>query len=475
MKFIRICLALAASFSALTPLCQARVELMPCKNNFTPQQQIELGQKAAAQVYKQMPVLPDSNPVSQYVQRLGMKLAAQAPGYKWPYNFHVADVAEINAFALPGGSIFVNLGTIQAATNEAQLAGVMAHEISHVVLQHSVCNAVKQQRVGLIAGLGQIAAGVLLGGAGGDLAAQGIGMSAGLGFLKMSRGAEKQADLLGVGILYDAGYDPRAMAQFFEILQSKYGAGGSQFMSDHPNPGNRSEYIDKEIATFVAKPNTVTTTPAFTQIHAQVAGMHAYTAKEISSGGWKKQDPNQPVSTGVNEPVGVSAAGAAAADAVSPDGWQTFQGSGFTIQLPADWKIYGDQSAAMFTTPNGMARSAGGGPGNVIEGALTDRYQPENPGNLDSALDGLMTEIARDNPGLTPGARSDVTVSGVAGRSMESENRSANDGRGEHDWIVALPQRNSSLLRYFVFIAPSADFERMRPTFSRMLQSITFR
>ncbi len=120
-----------------------------------------------------MPVLPDSSPVTQYVQQLGRKLAAQAPGYKWPFNFHVANVAEINAFALPGGSIFVNLGTIQAATDEAQLAGVMAHEISHVVLQHSVCNAEKEQRVGLLAGLGQLAAGVVLGSTAGEIAQAG--------------------------------------------------------------------------------------------------------------------------------------------------------------------------------------------------------------------------------------------------------------------------------------------------------------
>src|SRR5215472_16634761 len=134
-----------------------------------------------------MPVLPDSSPATQYVQRLGNKLTANAPGYRWPYNFHVATVAEINAFALPGGSIFVNLGTIQAASNEAQLAAVMSHEISHVVLQHSVCNLEKEQRVGLLAGLGQIASGIVLGDTTiGALAQKGIGLTAGLSFLRMS-------------------------------------------------------------------------------------------------------------------------------------------------------------------------------------------------------------------------------------------------------------------------------------------------
>ncbi len=156
-------LATLALLVIQAPYAHAAVEFTPCKNNFSTEQQIQLGDKAAQQVYKEMPVLPDSSPITEYVRQLGERLTAVAPGYQWPYNFHVANVAEVNAFALPGGTVFVNLGTIQAAESEAQLAGVMAHEISHVVLQHSVCNAEKQQRVGLLAGLGQIAAGVILG------------------------------------------------------------------------------------------------------------------------------------------------------------------------------------------------------------------------------------------------------------------------------------------------------------------------
>jgi len=286
-------LAILALVVIQAPALDAAVEFTPCKNNFSTEQQIQLGAKAAQQVYKQMPVLPDSSPISQYVRQLGERLTAVAPGYKWPYNFHVANVAEVNAFALPGGTVFVNLGTIQAAESEAQLAGVMAHEISHVVLQHSVCNAEKQQRVGLLAGLGQIAAGVILGGAAGDIAAQGIGLGAGLGFLKMSRAAERQADLEGAKIAYNAGFDPRGLPQFFETIETKYGSGRSQFMSDHPNPGNRTEYIAKEIASFPPRSDSITTTPEFERVKDQVIVMHAYTAREVASGIWKRQNPNQ--------------------------------------------------------------------------------------------------------------------------------------------------------------------------------------
>src|SRR5205823_10904955 len=137
--------------------------------------QEKLGLQAAAEVYKQMPVLPDSNPVSQYVQQLGKKLERVIPQqYSWPYQFHVVQQKEINAFALPGGPIFVNVGTITAADNEAQLAGVIAHEMSHVYMQHSAKQAPKQEWASVLGALGG-----LLGGAAGDLAQMGIQLGAG--------------------------------------------------------------------------------------------------------------------------------------------------------------------------------------------------------------------------------------------------------------------------------------------------------
>ncbi len=453
----------------MAPRVYGSAEFTPCKNNFTTQQQIGLGDKAKAQVYKTMPVLPDSSPVTRYIQQLGDRLTAVAPGRKWPYNFHVVDVAEINAFALPGGSIFVNLGTIQAAATEAQLAGVMAHEISHVVLQHSVCNAEKQQRVGLFAGLGQLAAGVLLGDAAGAVVSEGIGMTAGLSFLKMSRGAERQADLEGVGIAYDAGYDPHGLPQFFETIEQKYGAGGAQFLSDHPNPGNRTEYVDKEIASYPPK-EYLPTSAAFRQVKAEVAGMHAYTAKEVSSGIWKTQAPNQTVSSGVNQVLGARA-GTVTPDLNTGGAWRTLRGDGFTMEIPGNWKVYGTQTSQMVGPSGGIARSPDGGAGNVVYGMLTDRYQPRAGVTGPAAVDALIGEISGDNPGFSAGAPRAIGVAGAAGQSVECRNPQANGGRGEQDWVVAF-QRPDGSLRYFVFVAPTPDFARLKPAFQQMLKSL---
>jgi hypothetical protein len=458
--------------AAAAPQAWAEVDLKPCDNHISPRKQIELGKKVAAQVYQQMPVLPDSSPVTQYVQSVGAKLVAYAPGYRWPFQFHVVDAAEINAFALPGGQVFVNLGTIQAAEDEAQLAAAMAHEISHVVLQHSVCNMEKEAPFAAIAGLGQLAARVVLGnGVLGGLAQNTIGMGFGLGFMKMSRGDEKQADEEGAQILYDAGYDPRAMPQFFEVIEGKYGSGGAQFLSDHPNPGNRTEYIDKEIRRFPPRSRSVTDTPEFRQIHQQVATMQAYTAKQIASGEWKHKNPNQTVSTGINEystQLGPDAG--VAVDSTAPTSWSTFRGDGFTMQVPSSWRALGNRESAMVAPQGGITEDASGQLGNLEYGVMTDVYLPDADGPGDEDFRALLEELTRENPGMDLSAVGHVQVAGQRAPNVESVTPSANQSKGEHDWIVGIPSGGG--LRYFVFVAPEPDFARLRPTFERILESI---
>ena len=436
----------------------ARYNPRPCKNAFTEQQEITEGQKVAAEVWKQMPVLPDSDPVSRYVQQLGARLVEYAPGYKWPYNFHVVNVEDINAFALPGGSIFVNVGTIQAAETEAQLAGVMAHEISHVAQRHSTCNLTRQRTRSLWAGIGEIAAGIAMPGIGGAAVQQGIGLTAGLSFLKMSRDSEKQADLMGTDILYDAGYDPRALPQFFEVIQGKYGEGGSQFLSDHPNPGNRVGYVNDEIDTLPPRAHYVKTSPEFARIKQIVAGMHPYTAKQVAAGVWKQQ--------------GGSAAPPAPTARLTdsqwaPQGdWQTLQGDGFTISYPGNWKGQVSGSSALIAPPGGV--SAGN---QVGYGVLADRFQPLKLGELSMEMDQLVAQLQQQNPQMKAGPASDVVVNQVRGRSLEATNSGAAGGGTERDWLVALPEATGTL-RYVVFVAPDADFNALRPTFERMLRTL---
>src|SRR5215831_8835641 len=142
-------------------------------------QQRALGLKAAAQVYQQMPVLPDSSPETQYIRRLGQKLVSTIPEqYSWPFDFHVVAQKDINAFALPGGPMFVNIGTITAAADEAQLADVMAHEMSHVYMQHSAKQAAKAQTTSLLAELADAVLGATVRGTAQELGQAGIQIKA---------------------------------------------------------------------------------------------------------------------------------------------------------------------------------------------------------------------------------------------------------------------------------------------------------
>jgi beta-barrel assembly-enhancing protease len=265
----------------------------PGNTGVTKEQQIQLGQQTAAEVYKQMPVLPDGSAETQYVQQLGKKLVSAIPAENsWPYQFHVVPQKEINAFALPGGPIFVNIGTVTSAANEAQLAGVMAHEISHVYMQHSVKQMKKQQlQQGLVSILGAVLG--QANGTGAALARLGIGIGSGMLSLKYSRGDEAQADSVGAVLMYKVGYQPVELAQFFQTLEQQGGAGGPNFLSDHPNPGNRVAAIQEEIRGWPPV-NAPVNGQAFQRIRDKAQGVRAYTAQEIAEGAkdntWAKQN-----------------------------------------------------------------------------------------------------------------------------------------------------------------------------------------
>lgn len=220
----------------------------PGFNLFSKQQDVQLGEESAAQVRKQMTVINDPM-LTAYVNRVGKRLVAsqEATESGFPFTFEVVADPSINAFALPGGHMFINTGLLKAVDNEAQLAGVMGHEMSHVILRHGTNQASKANLIELPAALAAQMAGK--GSMMGQLAQLGIGLGANSVLLKFSRNAESQADLMGSHLMSEAGYDPMEMAHFFNKLGSPgKGMVGNvaQFLSDHPNPDNRERAIEQE-------------------------------------------------------------------------------------------------------------------------------------------------------------------------------------------------------------------------------------
>ncbi|HVZ23423.1 MAG TPA: M48 family metallopeptidase [Vicinamibacterales bacterium] len=235
----------------------APTQVIVPRNNYTPAQDVQLGQQAAEQVRKQLPILRDEL-LTSYVTSIGQRLVAVIPPDlqhpEFRYSFEVVNVKEINAFALPGGPMFVNRGMLAAAANEGEIAGVMAHELSHVILRHGTAQASKATpyQVGAIAG--QVV-GAIVGGQLGGLIAQGTQFGISTAFMRFSREFEKQADIEGAHLMARAGYDAQDMAMMFKTLEAQGGASAPDWLSDHPNPGDRFTYITQEAqALHVANP-----------------------------------------------------------------------------------------------------------------------------------------------------------------------------------------------------------------------------
>ena len=246
---LHVVAALAASLTfSVSAAAQTRID--PDKNRFSPAQDVELGRRAAAELRSELPMVRDRR-TENYVRQIGSRLVAAIPGRlqqpAFRYTFQVVDRREINAFALPGGPIYVNRGMLDAARNEGEVAGVIAHEISHVALRHATAQATKGQKFQLGALAGQIL-GSVVGGRTGAVIANGSQIGIGTYFLKYSREYEREADLLGAQIMARAGYDPRDMATMFQTIARRSGNGGPEWLSDHPSPANRYEAINREAA-----------------------------------------------------------------------------------------------------------------------------------------------------------------------------------------------------------------------------------
>jgi beta-barrel assembly-enhancing protease len=218
--------ALALFAPTLNVLAQTGTRIKLHSNKYKTSDDVRAGREAAAQVERQMPVMRDEM-VESYVERVGQRLVAAIPQeFQHPdfrYTFRVVNARDINAFALPGGPMYVNRGMIEAARNEGEMAGVMAHEISHVALRHGTAQATKAQKYSILAGIAGVAGAVLGGPALGQIGQAAVGTY----FLKFSREYETEADILGAQIMANAGYDPRDLANVFRTIQQQGAAGRS--------------------------------------------------------------------------------------------------------------------------------------------------------------------------------------------------------------------------------------------------------
>jgi hypothetical protein len=347
LKFPAIVLLLSAGLAV-----GQGTRISPPKNSYKVSDDVKLGQEAAAQVAREMPLLTENGDVDNYVERVGSLLASAIPQEfahsEFRYNFSVVNASDINAFALPGGPMFVNRGMIEAAHSEGEMAGVMAHEIAHVALRHGTAQATKASNPGLqIGAIGGAILGAIIGGNAGDIVAQGTQLGLGAYMLKFSREYENQADLLGAQILARAGYDPNDLARMFETIEKQGGGrGGPEWLSSHPNPGNRYQRISEESRRLTIAPGRRSNQAAeFSQAQASLRRMSpAPTMNDIArsrAGGGNVPSPRDDSPPNVGSVQRPS------------NRYRSFEaGRYFRLSVPDNWQEFGEQSSVTFA-PDG--------------------------------------------------------------------------------------------------------------------------
>jgi Zn-dependent protease with chaperone function len=456
-------LLIAICVAAATLLAQQTAIKLP-KNKYTPQQDVELGLKAAAEVRQQYPIIKDER-ISAYLTKLGDRLVAVAPQeLKQPvyqYSFTPVNLKEINAFALPGGPMFVQRGMFDAAASEGEVVGVMAHELSHVLLRHGTANATKAENPWLQ--IGQMAGaigGAVVGGGAGSAIAQGSQLGLGSLLLRYSRDFEKQADLLGSQIMAKAGYDPRSLAHMFETIakESKGSGGTPQWMSSHPDPGNRTVYITKEAQSLqIAQ---AADQSEFAPIKTAFAGQPA--AKSMgdlakNKGGSGGGEGLQAVGT-PGQPVP-----APSAQFQNITGGKVFQAS-----VPDNWTSLRSQSSIKVVPQNGYGELNGQ---TVFTHGIEFGVTKSASRDLREATKAWLQGVAQGNPELkVAGTQSNVTISQRAALATPLTNPSPLGG--QERIVVYTTFLGEGTLFYYMTLAPEKDAQALEDTFQRVGASI---
>ena len=471
-------IAIIVGLTASSSLAQTAVK--PGYNIFSAQQDIEIGRQSAVEAERQLPILRDSS-IEGYVDRIGRRLAAVAPGPKFPYSFKVVNASDVNAFALPGGPTYVTRGLIESVQGEAELAGVMAHEIAHVALRHGTNNATKaylaQAGIGILGGL--------LGGGSGATgqiiqAVGGLGLNA--LFLKFSRTAETQADIVGTQILARAGYDPLAMASMFAMLRAQQGREPgkvAQFFSDHPSPSNREARVRQE-AGLMGSVRTSSPVGNIAGVQSDLRRMpRARSMGELarSGSGAASGAGSQPSQGAISQPS---------------SRMRTFrQRDGFfEIQYPDNWRVAEARDGyAVTILPEGGAVRASSGEQALVYGVVINHYEPfegsvggvysdrrepvTGTGHLEQATNDLVNQLVQSNRHLSLVRNSTrrQTIDGARALSVVLGGTSPVT-RAEERVTVFTRELPDGHVIYSLFIAPNRDYTALADTFQRMVSTL---
>src|SRR6266542_124799 len=443
----------------------AQTKITAPKNKYSPQEDVQLGREAAGQVEQQLPLLRDDN-VGSYVSDIGQRLVAAIPAElrhpEFNYTFKVVNVKEINAFALPGGPMFVNRGMIEAAHTEGEVAGVLAHEMSHVALRHGTAQATKatKYQIGTLAGA---VIGAIVGGTAGSVIAQGTQFGLGTAFLRFSREYERQADIEGSQIMARAGYDPRDMANMFKTIEQQGGPGGPQWLSDHPNPGNRSAYITKEAQSLHVE-NARHDTSAFQNVQARLRQMSPAPSTEEAT----RNARNGGRTTG---PVGTSGRISNSVERPSSRYTSYTEGNLFRVSVPSNWREMPGNNTVTFAPEGGFG--AVNQQSVFTHGAEMGVARNETH-DLQAATDELIQSLSQSNQRMRRDSGYDRgNIGGRQGLRSILSNQNDVTGRTERVALYTTLLDDGTLF-YMIGVAPEDEFGDYDRVFNRVAGSLQF-
>jgi beta-barrel assembly-enhancing protease len=452
---------MAASILLMPLRSFAQTKIVYHSNKFKPADDVKLGRQAAAEAEQQFPLLRDSE-VTAYVEKVGQRLVASIPTEfqhsEFRYYFKVINASDINAFALPGGPMYVNRGMIEAARTEGEMAGVMAHELSHVALRHGTAQATKAQKYAVGAGIAGILGTILAGPAAGQLAQLPIGAY----FLRYSREYETEADLLGARIMANAGYDPRDLANMFRTIEAQ-GGGGGGFLSDHPSPKNRYARINQE-AQYLRVQETTRDDTEFRSIKERLRRYpRAQTMAEIQRNGGRYPSDT----SGNNYPSN------------PPRGRVEYPSSRFRtysefsvvqVSVPDNWRELSDQGSSVWFAPEGAFGSTNGQV--VYTHGVNVGTARTNSRDLQQATNEFVSALQQGNGNLRArGNYQRMDVDGRYGLLITLGNTNEATGRAEIINVVTTQLRSGDLL-YLITVSPENEYSNYQSTFLNILRSM---
>jgi beta-barrel assembly-enhancing protease len=438
------------------PARQTEVKIQ--KTSLSRDQEIQLGREAAAEVERTKEIVKNPE-IEGWLNQIGQQLAKTPQANAYPFYFKLVNDEQINAFALPGGPMYVNTGLIRAADNEGEVAGVLAHEMSHVALRHGAAQLGKQQTWGTLFGALGAAAGIALGGGGqGECSmwCKAVQMGAGLGgnsvLLKFSRSYERDADLNGARMASSAGYDPMSLVTFFEKLEAKMGKAGEPkglalWLSSHPGTGSRVQYVSEDIK-FYPKRTYSAGTGKFPQVKALAASLPPPKPRPAAM---LQQNEN------------------AARRANVPAGMKDYQAVGFAVAYPDTWQAGRAQNSdSLYLVPQGGVAKGTNGGVELLNGAMVDYYTPQNASDLDAATDELLQSLQKGDANLRPGRSERAEIDNKPARRVAITTKTS----AGQDQAVELYTVMRQAGLWYIALAATAD--DVKPAFRDVVRWVQF-